>query len=110
VEYEEASRVCGASAPRTVFRITVPLIGGSIVAGAILSFMFAVLEVSESMVLAVKEQFFPITREIYALLTKIPDGDYVASALGVLCMFFLGAGIVAASLLMGKQLGRMFRM
>jgi iron(III) transport system permease protein len=71
--------------------------------------MFAVLEVSESMVLAAKREFFPVTREIYNLLGKIPDGDYVASALGVLCMLFLSAGLITASLLMGKRLGRMFR-
>jgi hypothetical protein len=71
--------------------------------------MFAMLEVSESMVLAAKSRFYPITREIYNLLGKIPDGDYVASALGVLCMIFLCAGIAAASYLMGSKLGRMFR-
>lgn len=108
-EYEEAARVCGAGSVKTVVDITVPLIAANIVAGGILSFMFAVLEVSESMVLAVKKEFFPLTREIYALLGKIPDGDYVASALGVLCMLFLVAGLVAASALMGKHLGKMFR-
>jgi len=110
VEFEEAARVTGAGPLKTVTTITVPLIAANIIAGAVLSFMFAVLEVSESMVLAVKKEFFPITRQIYALLGMIPDGDYVASALGVLCMGFLAAGIVAASALMGKHLGKMFRM
>jgi len=109
VEYEEAARVCGARPVRTVATVTVPLIAANVIAGGLLSFMFAVLEVSESMVLAVKKEFFPLTREIYALLGKIPDGDYVASALGVLCMVFLAAGLIAASALMGKHLGRMFR-
>jgi iron(III) transport system permease protein len=110
VEFEEAGRIAGASPIKTVTTITVPLIGANIIAGAILSFMFAMLEVSESLVLAVKKEFFPITRQIYALLAKIPDGDYVASALGVLCMIFLAAGLIVASALMGKQLGKMFRM
>jgi iron(III) transport system permease protein len=110
VEYEEAGRVCGAGPVRTVTSITAPLIAANIIAGGILSFMFAVLEVSESLVLAVKKEFFPVTRQIYAMLGMIPDGDYVASALGVLCMIFLAAGIVAASALMGRQLGKMFRM
>jgi len=110
VEYEEAGRVCGAGPMKTVATITLPLIAANIIAGGILSFMFAVLEVSESLVLAVKKEFFPITRQIYAMLGMIPDGDYVASALGVLCMAFLAAGILAASALMGKQMGKMFRM
>ncbi|MBD3240134.1 MAG: ABC transporter permease subunit [Chitinivibrionales bacterium] len=109
VEYEEAARVSGARPVRAVLTITVPLIAANVIAGGILSFMFAVLEVSESMILAVKKEFFPLTREIYALLGKIPDGDYIASALGVLCMLFLAAGLIAASVLMGKHLGRMFR-
>jgi iron(III) transport system permease protein len=109
-EFEEASRVSGATPLKAVSTVTIPLIAANIVAGGILCFMFAMLEVSESMILAVKEQFFPITRQIYALISKIPDGDYVASALGVLCMLFLSAGICAASMLMGKHLGRMFRM
>lgn len=109
VEYEEAARISGARPVTTLLTITVPLIGANVIAGGLLSFMFAVLEVSESMVLAVKREFFPVTRQIYLLLGKIPDGDYVASALGVLCMLFLAGGLVAASALMGKQLGKMFR-
>lgn len=110
VEFEDAARACGARPLRTVRDITVPLIGANLLAGGILAFMFAVLEVSESLVLTVKKEFFPVTREIYGLLGKIPDGDYVASALGVLCMLFMAAGLAAASVLMGKQLGKMFRM
>jgi iron(III) transport system permease protein len=109
VEYEEAARISGAPPVTTLLSITIPLIGANLIAGALLSFMFAMLEVSESMVLAVKREFFPLTRQIYLLLGKIPDGDYVASALGVLCMLFLAGGLVLASVLMGKQLGKMFR-
>jgi iron(III) transport system permease protein len=109
IEYEEAARNAGATQARTVMTVTVPLISANIIAGGILAFMFAMLEVSESMVLAVKREFFPLTREIYNLLGKIPDGDYVDSALGVLCMLFLIAGMFTASVLMGKRLGRMFR-
>ncbi len=109
-EFEEAGRVCGAT-PSTIGRtITLPLISAHLAAGALLAFLFAMLEVSESMVLAVKEQFFPLTRFIYALLGKIPDGEYVASALGVICMIILGSGIALASAIVGKQLGKMFRM
>jgi len=109
-EYEEAARVCGAGPLRSVLTIALPLSAAGLIAGAILAFMYAMLEVSESMILAVKEQFFPITRELYLLRGKLPDGDFVASALGVLCMFFLAVGLTAAATLLGKHLGKMFRM
>ncbi|MFH1708573.1 MAG: iron ABC transporter permease [Planctomycetota bacterium] len=109
-QYEEAARAAGASASRAALTITVPLIGANLIAGGILAFMFAMLEVSESMVLAVLPQYFPVTRQIYDLLGNIPNGDYVASALGVLCMLFLAGGMMFVSVLMGRRLGRMFRL
>jgi iron(III) transport system permease protein len=110
ISYEEAARVSGATPLKAVTSVTLPLVGANVLAGALLAFMFAMLEVSESLILAVKEEFFPLTRQIYFLLGKIPDGDYVASALGVGCMIFLAVGLTLASVLMGKQLGKMFRM
>lgn len=109
IQFEEAGRVCGATRIKTLSTITVPLIWANIIAGAILAFMFAMLEVSESMILAVKKEFYPVTRAIYDLFGKIPDGDYVAAALGVLCMIFLATGIALSSMLLGKQMGKMFR-
>ncbi len=110
VSYEEAARVSGATPLKAAMSITLPLISANMIAGALLAFMFAMLEVSEGLILAVKEQFFPLTKQIYFLFGKIPDGDYTASALGVICMVFMALGLAVSSVLLGKQLGKMFRM
>lgn len=109
VSYEDAARMSGAGRIRSIFDVVLPLSAAGLVGGAILAFLFAMLEVSESLILAVKENYFPITRMLYALMAKIPDGEYVAAALGVICMVGMAAGLVVASTILGKQMGRLFR-
>jgi len=108
-QYEEAARSCGATEYRALKDVTLPLISVSLLSGGLLAFLFAMLEVSESMILAVKQEFFPVTREIYHLLSKVPDGPSVAAALGVLCMIMMAVGLISVAMLMGRELGRMFR-
>ena len=106
---EEAAINLGSSAFRTVRKITLPLVSANIVAGAILVFSFAMLEVSESLILAVKEQYFPITKAIYQLMGRIEDGAYMASALGVWSMALLAVSLLIAGLLIGRRMGQLFR-
>ncbi len=110
VTLEEASASLGASAFRTLRRITLPLVAAHLVAGAILTFSFAMLEVSDSLILAMREQFFPITKMIYQLVGKIePNADSVACALGVLGMVILAVSLVLGSRLLGRKMGQLFR-
>lgn len=109
VELEEAALNLGASTLASVRRIVVPLIMANIIAGAILAFSFAMLEVSDSLILAQKEQHFPITRAIYELFSRLGDGPYVASALGVWGMALLSVALVGAGLMLGKRMGAIFR-
>ncbi|MEI6562966.1 MAG: iron ABC transporter permease [bacterium] len=107
--YEEAAANLGATPFRVVWRVTLPLISANLLAGAILCFSFSMLEVSDSLILAQSENFYPITKAIYVLLESLENGLNVASALGVWAMALLGAGILLAAALMGKRLGQMFR-
>ncbi|MCX8109410.1 MAG: iron ABC transporter permease [Verrucomicrobiae bacterium] len=110
VVLEEASANMGASPWRTLVRITVPLVRSYLVAGATLVFAFAVLEVSDSLILAMREQYYPITKMIYQLLGRIePTAPTVACALGVIGVTVLGASLALASRIMGKRLGAVFR-
>ncbi|MBI4633082.1 MAG: iron ABC transporter permease [Deltaproteobacteria bacterium] len=106
---EEAAINLGSSAFRTMRKVTLPLISANIIAGAILAFSFAMLEVSESLVLAVKEQYFPITKAIYQLMARIEDGPFMASALGVWSMAFLAVSLLIAGVLLGRKMGQLFR-
>ncbi|MBI3990586.1 MAG: ABC transporter permease subunit, partial [Candidatus Omnitrophica bacterium] len=106
---EEASLNLGASPVRTAWKITIPLLKGNLIAGGILCFSFAMLEVSDSLILAMKEKFFPITKAIYLLLGRVTDGTYLASAMGVMGMALLFLGLVAAGRLLGRKTSDLFR-
>ncbi|MEO6785849.1 MAG: iron ABC transporter permease [Chthoniobacteraceae bacterium] len=106
---EEAAQNLGCPPLRTLRRITFPLIAANVLAGALLAFSFAMLEVSDSLILAQKQQYFPITKAIYELFQMIGDGKFLAAALGVWAMVFLGLTIAVASRILGKKMGALFR-
>jgi iron(III) transport system permease protein len=109
VTLEEAAANLGAGSLTTVRRITVPLILANLIAGAMLAFAFSMLEVSDSLMLAQRQDYWPITKTIYELFQLIGTGKYIASALGLWAMVFLGVTILGASLVLGKKLGAIFR-
>ncbi|MBK1792718.1 ABC transporter permease [Persicirhabdus sediminis] len=109
VSLEEAARTMGATAQSTVRRIALPLIGANLAAGAILAFAFAMLEVSDSLILAQQAEHYPITKAIYALLSTLGNGHELAAALGVWAMVFLGVALIGAFTLAGKKAGGIFR-
>ncbi|OPZ08484.1 MAG: Spermidine/putrescine transport system permease protein PotB [candidate division BRC1 bacterium ADurb.BinA292] len=106
---EEAAWNLGASRLHTIRRITLPLIMANLIAGAILAFSFAMLEVSDSLILAFRQQHFPITKAIYQLAGRLGDGPSMACALGVLGMLLLTITLFGASRLLGRKLGALFR-
>ncbi len=107
---EEAARNLGASKRGAAMRITLPLIAANLVAAGVLAFSFAMLEVSDSLVLAQRSADYPITKQIYILFTSGTRESYnVAAALGVYGMALLGGTMALASLLLGRRLGAIFR-
>ena len=109
VTLEEAAQNLGCPPLRALRKITLPLIAANLMAGGLLAFSFAMLEVSDSLILAQKQQDFPITKAIYELYQLLGEGRFVASALGVWAMAFLAVTIIGASLILGKKLGAIFR-
>lgn len=105
---EEAALSLGATPLRMMRRVALPLIGASVAAGAILGFAFAMLEVSDSLILAQQAQHYPITKAIYTLLSTLGNGTELAAALGVWAMVFLSVAIMGAAVLGGKR-GGLFR-
>ena len=102
---EEAAKSLGATPLRTLRRISLPLIGANLAAGGILAFAFAMLEVSDSLILAQQAQHYPITKAIYTLLSTLGNGTELAAALGVWAMVFLSVAIMGAAVLGGKSGG-----
>jgi iron(III) transport system permease protein len=102
---EEAAKSLGATPFRVMRRVAIPLIGANLAAGAILAFAFAMLEVSDSLILAQQSQHFPITKAIYTLLSTLGNGTELAAALGVWSMVFLSVSIMGAAVLGGKRGG-----
>src|SRR5215813_9906175 len=109
VALEEAAMNLGASPIKTLYQITFPLVFANLVAGAVLSFSFAMLEVSDSLILALKEDYYPITKAIYALLNRITDGPYIASAMGMLGLLLLAGSLFIAGRFFGRRMGELFR-
>lgn len=108
-ELEEAAINLGASRLTAIRRIIVPLIAANLIAGGLLVFSFSMLEVSDSLILAQQAGDFPVTKQIWAFMDRLGDGPYIASAMGVWGMALLTTTIFAASVLLGKKLGSIFR-
>lgn len=109
VQLEEAAQNLGSPPLRAMRRITLPLISTNLIAGGLLAFAFAMLEVSDSLILAEQQQHFPITKAIYALVTSLGNGPSLASALGAWAMGFLAIALLGAGAILGKRLGSVFR-
>jgi iron(III) transport system permease protein len=109
VTLEEAAANMGASPRVSLRRITLPLIMANLIAGTLLAFAFSMLEVSDSLMLAQRAEYFPITKTIYELFQLIGTGNHVAAALGVWAMLFLAVVITGCSLLLGRRMGAIFQ-
>jgi iron(III) transport system permease protein len=88
IALEEASYMVGASAFKTTRRVILPLVSRHLIVGAMLTFAYSMIEVSDSLLLALEAKFYPVSKAIYALMGR-PDGLEVASALGVVVMFIM---------------------
>lgn len=96
---EEAAVVLGASPFTTSRRIILPLISRHLLVGAVLTFAYSMIEVSDSLLLAMEAKFYPVSKAIYTLMAR-PDGMELASALGsivmaVMFICFYGAEILS---------------
>lgn len=109
IDLEEAGWIFGRGRVSTAVRIVAPLVAANIIAGGLLVFSFSMLEVSDSLILAQREQDFPITKAMLALSERLGDGVGAASAMGVWGMALLGLTLVGSSLLLGKKMGAVFR-
>jgi iron(III) transport system permease protein len=107
--YEEAAQCLGCPPVKASIKITFPLIIANLLAGGLLVFSQTMLEVSDSLILAQKQQYYPITKAIYELINLLGEGPFLACSLGVWAMTFLAITVISASTFMGKNLGTIFK-
>jgi ABC-type Fe3+ transport system permease subunit len=106
VVLEEASQNMGASKNRTFLKITLPLIGVSVLAGSLLSFVYSVSEVSTSLLLgSVGHSEAPLTYWTSRVLAMIGQwgGPTSAACLGVLLMAMQWIVITLANKILGAR-------
>ena len=106
VVLEEASQNLGADKNQTFMKITMPLIGVSVLAGSLLSFVYSVSEVSTSLILgSVGRQQAPMTFWCNEILKATGDygGPYNAATLGVLMMAMQMTVITITNKILGAR-------
>lgn len=109
-DLENAARNAGYGSFAAFWKITVPLITANLVVGGLFAFSFSMMEVSDSLILAQKSVFYPVTKAIYELSMYLGNGPYIASAFGVWAMCFLASTLIAAGILLGRKIGSLFRL
>jgi iron(III) transport system permease protein len=106
---DEAAQTLGQGFWGRLWDIHLPLLAPYLLASGMLVFAFSMLEVSDSLVLAMKEFYYPVTKAMYFLTSRAGDGNNLAAALAVIGMVILGAAVAGANRLLGKKFGEMFR-
>jgi iron(III) transport system permease protein len=109
VTLEEAAANLGASTLRTLYRVTLPLLGPHLFAGGIFAFALSMLEVSDSLILAQRQATYPVTKAIFELSQLLGEGRWLAAALGAWAMIFLGTSVALARTALGRKFGGLFR-
>ena len=102
---EDAAQSLGARPGRVLWRVTLPLVLPHLLAGGLFAFALSMLEVSDSLILAQRQQHFPITKAIYELSQLIGEGRLLAAALGAWAMLLLATTVWVAQRLVSDRGG-----
>lgn len=108
VSLEESAQNLGAGRLRTFWRVTLPLIGGGLVAGGLLAFVTSCVELSSTIMLVPRIELGPISYGIYVYMQS-PLGRGAGAALGVVAILLVGAGTYLTHRVFGARAGGAFR-
>jgi iron(III) transport system permease protein len=108
VSLEEAAQNLGAGRLRTFWRVTLPLIGGGLVAGGLLAFVTSCVELSSTIMLVPRVEVGPISYGIYVYMQS-PLGRGAGAALGVVAILLVAAGTYLTQRVFGARAGGAFR-
>lgn len=108
ISLEEASMNLGANRFQTFLRVTLPLMWTGIIAGGILAFVNAVVEISTTLFLTPSLEQASLSFGIYQYIYN-PKGKGPASALGVIAILLVLSSILVVRKILGRRMGNIFR-
>lgn len=108
ITLEESAQNLGANRFRTFVKITLPMIGGGLVAGGLIAFVTSCVELASTIMLVPRIELGPISYGIY-LYMQSPLGRGAGAALGVVAILLVSFGTYLAHRVFGGRAGNAFR-
>jgi len=108
VSLEESAQNLGANRFRTFIKITLPMIGGGLIAGGLIAFITSCVELASTIMLVPRIELGPISYGIY-LYMQSPLGRGAGAALGVVAILLVSAGTYLTHRVFGGRAGSAFR-
>ena len=108
ISLEESAQNLGANRLRTFMKITLPMIGGGLVAGGLIAFVTSCVELASTIMLVPRIELGPISYGIY-LYMQSPLGRGAGAALGVVAILLVSLGTYLTHRLFGGRAGNAFR-
>ncbi len=108
ISLEESAQNLGANRFRTFVKITLPLIGGGLVAGGLIAFVTSCVELSSTIMLVPRIELGPISYGIY-LYMQSPLGRGAGAALGVVAIVLVSLGTYLTHRIFGGRAGSAFQ-
>jgi iron(III) transport system permease protein len=108
ITLEESAQNLGANRLRTFVKITLPMIGGGLVAGGLIAFVTSCVELASTIMLVPRIELGPISYGIY-LYMQSPLGRGAGAALGVVAILLVALGTYLTHRVFGGRAGNAFR-
>ncbi len=108
VSLEESAQNLGANRLRTFIKITLPMIGGGLIAGGLIAFITSCVELASTIMLVPRIELGPISYGIY-LYMQSPLGRGAGAALGVVAIIIVSVGTYLTHRIFGGRAGSAFR-
>lgn len=108
ITLEESAQNLGANRLRTFVKITLPMIGGGLVAGGLIAFVTSCVELASTIMLVPRIELGPISYGIY-LYMQSPLGRGAGAALGVVAILLVAFGTYLTHRVFGGRAGNAFR-
>ena len=108
VTLEESAQNLGANRFRTFMKITLPMIGGGLVAGGLIAFVTSCVELASTIMLVPRIELGPISYGIY-LYMQSPLGRGAGAALGVVAILLVSLGTYLTHRVFGGRAANAFR-